>query len=117
MCASYSSFDNIHIYTNIVKILIKFNANVNLQDEDGCTALMHASYSYYKNIPLLLIKSGANVNLQNNDNDTAFIVAFSNECKNTILLLLRYNINTRLNNKPNFNIKQLIKYDKRFNML
>lgn len=51
----------------IVKILIKYNADVNLRDLDGRTALMMASTPKIIDI---LLKSGANVNIQNNNGET-----------------------------------------------
>lgn len=51
----------------VVKILIKYNADVNLRDLDGRTALMMASTPKIIDI---LLKSGANVNIQNNNGET-----------------------------------------------
>ena len=73
----------------IVKILIAANANLNLQNEDGTTALMFAVSSNHKEIVKLLIDAGADINLKDNDGDTA--LDFAKE-KNDIIKLLESKI-------------------------
>jgi serine/threonine-protein phosphatase 6 regulatory ankyrin repeat subunit B len=55
--------------------------NVNLQNKDGWTALMLASYHGHINIINLLINYGADVNLKDNDLRTAYDLAKTNEIK------------------------------------
>ena len=42
--------------TDIVELLIKYNANVNLRDHTGCTPLMEACKHGYVDIAKILIK-------------------------------------------------------------
>lgn len=63
------------IKTKIVKMLIRAGCNVNLQDNDGNTALSVATrYSDIK-IVKLLINAGSNVNLHNREGWTALMIA------------------------------------------
>lgn len=61
---------------DIVKLLIKYGANVNIQDTAGFTAL-HLSVEHNK-ITSLLIDTGANINQQNNAGDTPLMCCKSN---------------------------------------
>jgi ankyrin repeat protein len=54
---------------NIVKLLLEYGADVNLQDENGLTALIHSNNN---NIIELLLKYGADVNLSTNNGKTVF---------------------------------------------
>ncbi|USO00950.1 MAG: ankyrin repeat domain-containing protein [Alphaproteobacteria bacterium] len=58
-------------YTAIAKHLIEKGADVNLGDNQGMTALMHASENRNLDVVEYLIKYGADVNLKNNQNLTA----------------------------------------------
>jgi ankyrin repeat protein len=49
-------------HINVVKALLENNANLNLVDNNNCTALYYAVYYGYINIFHLLISSGANIN-------------------------------------------------------
>ncbi len=55
---------------NIVK-----NANLDLQDDYGWTALMYAIYHDPKGVPEFLIENGADLNLQNKKGMTALMFA------------------------------------------
>ena len=57
---------------NIVK-----NANLDLQDDYGWTALMYAIYHDPKGVPEFLIENGADLNLQNTNGMTALMFAAS----------------------------------------
>ncbi len=57
---------------NIVK-----QANLDLQDDYGWTALMYAIYHDPKGVPEFLIENGADLNLQNTDGMTALMFAAS----------------------------------------
>ena len=59
----------------VLKLLKKKKTDVNVKDDKGYTALIHASERGYKEIASMLIKKGADVNARNNDGDTALIYA------------------------------------------
>jgi ankyrin repeat protein len=59
-----------------------------LQDDDGWTALMHASYKMYYEIVELLLAKGANQNLKSNDKYTAGYTAYDLTSNNSIRFLL-----------------------------
>jgi len=61
--------------TAIVDLLIKAGANKDIKDNDGRTALMHATYYGHKDIVDLLIKSGANKDIKDNNGYTALMHA------------------------------------------
>jgi len=64
--------------TKNVELLLEKGANLNIQDKDGNTALIHAAkfgYTLYAGIVNCLIKANANLNIQNADGTTALIRA------------------------------------------
>ena len=68
-------------WNSIISDLIKKSTNLNLQDKDGKTALMHAfSFDYIMSnddLIYLIIKKSTNLDLQDKDGKTALIHAFS----------------------------------------
>ena len=89
-----------------VKILLKYGADVNLQEEKGWTSLMLASRnsnseSSEKTVKILL-EHDADVNLQNNDGQTALIMASCNSnsesTEGTVKMLLEHNADVNLQN-------------------
>ena len=75
----------------IVKILIDFGADVNVQNNNGWTALTFAaSYSKNPQVVTTLLNFGANVNAKDKDNDTVLINAVHyNENIEIIKILLQ----------------------------
>jgi len=53
-------------------------ANVNLKDSDGWTALMYAAMGGYMSSCKLLLNAGADPQVKNNDGDTAAVIAENN---------------------------------------
>jgi len=51
---------------DLVKLLIKAGASVNVKNKYGYTALMYASINNHLDIVKLLIKAGADINIKNN---------------------------------------------------
>jgi len=83
----------------IVKELIKYRANPNLQDENGYTALLYATENEDLEIVKELLKAGANPNFQNEDGDTALhFASYENENLDIVKELLKAGANPRLKN-------------------
>ena len=59
----------------VLKLLKKKKTDVNAKDNEGYTALIHASVTGQKEIVSILLKKGADMNARNNDGDTALIYA------------------------------------------
>jgi len=60
---------------DIVKLLIKYGANINLQDNDGCTVLMCAILKQEVRVVKLLIKSHCDINIKTKYGRTGLIIA------------------------------------------
>ena len=86
-------------YIKIITKLIKYKANINIQDKYGWSALMIASNNNYLNIVNLLLKG--NNNLQNNFGETALIISSENGYLTIVKKLLEYNISINLKNNNN----------------
>jgi len=96
-----------HGYTEIVRRLIEKGANLsspakrekganlNIQNEEGETALMIASGGDYTDIVRLLIEAGANLNIQNEDGKTALMFASNTDI---VRLLIEAGANLNLQN-------------------
>lgn len=78
----------------LIDILIKLGANVNIKDEESKTALMRAAYRGNKNIVQKLIACGADVNflgyLENFTQKTFFQVIVQTGRKEIIEILIKY---------------------------
>ena len=73
---------------DIVKKLIKLNADVNARDNYGITPLMIAASFGYNNIIQILIVAGADVNLRSFSGDTALSLAMKNDFHSTVAFLV-----------------------------
>lgn len=71
----------------IAKKLIRSKAEINIQNEEGLTALMFAVQGNHLELANLLIKEGAEKNLQNKYGKTALDFAKQNENKEMIRVL------------------------------
>ena len=79
-------------HKEIVKLLLKYNANVDIQDSDEWTALMWASLGGHKEIVKLLLEDhNANVDIQDSDGWTALMIASSYGHKEIVKVLLDHN--------------------------
>ena len=68
--------------------------SVDLQDEDGSTALMMAVVEDNKEVAALLLERGANVDLQDKDGRTALMKAVDGNNKEMAALLLAHGAST-----------------------
>lgn len=87
------------IYSNdiyISELLINNNANVNIQDNTGKTSLIHNIIKNNIDIIELLLESGANVNIQDNEGRTALIYAVTYNNYYITDLLLKYRANPNI---------------------
>ncbi len=76
-------------YTEIVDLLIKAKANLNIRGQYGCTALMEASAKGHKYIVNFLISGEADLNLQNEYGYTALMEAAVRGHKQVVELLIK----------------------------
>src|SRR5574337_844034 len=65
--------------TEKVKSLLAEGADVNTRDQDGWTALMHASWHGHSGISGMLLNKGADVNAKASDGETALMRAAERE--------------------------------------
>ena len=72
---------------DVVELQLKEHVDINIQDENGETALMLASKNGHIQVVELLLKEHADVNIQNEDGDTAIMLAIQNLCIQSIELL------------------------------
>ena len=69
-------------YVAVIEVLPSRGADINLQDEMGCTALMRAAYSGFEELINLLVNNGADTNIKDKDGRKAYdyyITKSSNE--------------------------------------
>jgi ankyrin repeat protein len=81
----------------LVKLLIEFGADVNVQDIHQWTPLIHAVASESPELVQLLIKSNANVNAKNKNGNTALMFAVTRKSPELVQLLI--------NNEADINAK------------
>ena len=85
--------------TEVVKLLIKENADVNVQDEDGWTALLLASLNGHTQVVELLIKENADVNIQKKNGVTALMLASVYGHTQVVELLIKENADVKIQSK------------------
>ena len=83
----------------VVKLQLKEHVNVNIQDEDGVTALMLASLNGHTQVVELLLKENADVNIQKENGRTALMLASLNGHTKVVELLLKENADVNIQNK------------------
>ena len=84
-------------FENFVRLL-DYGTEVNLQNEDGYTALMWAAIYGNLDIVRLLLDRGANLYLQNNNGKTALILASIHDHIDIVRLLLDRGANPNIQN-------------------
>lgn len=66
-------------YDNCIEMLLNHGANVNIQNNDGETAIMYGidlPFSFLENPLKMLLKHNANINIKNNEGNTVIDNAF-----------------------------------------
>lgn len=83
----------------LVKLLIKHGADINIKDKNGNTLLIWASWNNYQHIVKLLLEKGAHIEAKNKEEDTALLRAAMNNNKDIVELLTKYgaDVNTKDN--------------------
>jgi len=79
-----------------VGLLLEHDTDLNIQDNDGFTALIKASQIRHTKIVRLLLDAGAEVNIQNNEGKTALIWASQKGYIDIIRLLLEVDANPNI---------------------
>ncbi len=85
------------ISTDIVELLIKFGANLNLQSKKGFNALMFACRKNFAAVKLL-VDADADINLQDGSGNSALMIACRYGIKSVVKILLS-------NKKTNINLQ------------
>ena len=86
----------------IIQRLIEKGANINIQNEDGVTALMMASNEGLSEIVELLLQNGADPNIHSNNGRTALMRACNHGNSKVAKHLLRFNANPQLVDNDGF---------------
>ena len=89
-----------------VKLSLERGADINLQDRDGCTALLMAARINNIEMVELLLERGADINLQDKYGDTAFFEALLNKNIEMVELLLKRDAD--INFKNNYGVTALL---------
>lgn len=74
----------------MVKLLLKFGADPNLQDNEGETPLFKAVKWHHHNIVKTLLEAGADFNLPNNDGVTPKMIAIEDDDTYVVDLMEQY---------------------------
>ena len=79
---------------NLCRLLLDHNANVNIQDNAGCTPLNWCACKGYENLCRLLLEHNANVNIQDKDGSTPLHLSAcrNRDCSKIIDLLVKYGV-------------------------
>lgn len=62
-------------HVQIVQLLLRYGANVDMRDKDNINAIMFASFNGHANVVKVLLNAGADGNYVNKDNKTALMLA------------------------------------------
>lgn len=83
------------------KILCKYGANVDIQNNDGVSSLMIAAFNADELMIEILLQYGANVNLTDSMYKGALIYAIFSGCIECIRKLISYNVNINMKERDN----------------
>ena len=105
--------ENSDSYSNnpeIVKILLNAGADLNKQDIDGNTALIHAVYFNSIEVATLLLEAGVDIDKQDNYGNTALMSAASSNRRENVELLLNYGADEFILNDNNESFYDYLTY-------
>lgn len=77
--------------TNLIQMLIDKGAYLNVNDNEGYTALMIAAQEGFAQTAEFLINKGANINAETNNGHTALSIAIQYDHKDVVDVLLKHN--------------------------
>ena len=83
-----------HNYNAIVEILVKYGANINIDNKNGDFPLILASHSRTPEITKILLNAGANVNIHDDMGINALHMAVMSNHPNTAKCLIKSGIDT-----------------------
>ena len=90
---------------DIVKILLKRGADVNLKSKEGNTPLMAAAFNHHESVVKILLEAGAEVNTKNEADETALSLAREEKQEGIIQHLLQAGAQDIKKRCPNPNVK------------
>ena len=79
---------DVHQHLEDVQFLLNHGAEINACDDEGCTALIHASRTGFTTIVRTLLDSGADLEAQDQDGETALLAALYKKKTEIVHLLL-----------------------------
>lgn len=89
-------------YPPIIKLLLENGADPNIKDDNGSTALFHASANNIPETVALLLRGGADPNVQNDKGNTALIYASLYDRPNIITSLLKADADPNIQSDRDF---------------
>jgi E3 ubiquitin-protein ligase mind-bomb len=75
-------------HLDVIKVLLKFNADVEIEDKDGDRAVHHAAFGDEPTVIKLLAQAGADLNARNKRRQTALHIAVNKGHNNVVKTLL-----------------------------
>jgi E3 ubiquitin-protein ligase mind-bomb len=75
-------------HLDVIKVLLKYNADVEIEDKDGDRAVHHAAFGDEPTVIKLLAQAGADLNARNKRRQTALHIAVNKGHNNVVKTLL-----------------------------
>ena len=101
----------------IVKLLLDYDNDVNMQDEYGWSAVTIASYEGNSEKVKLLLKYGADVNMQNNDGWSALMLTSQDGYIETAEVLLKYQADVNQQKNDGWSALMIASYNGKIRMI
>ncbi|XP_063132004.1 mucin-5AC-like isoform X2 [Rattus norvegicus] len=107
----------VHNHPDVVTLLLEYNSNINIQDDEGCTPLIKAVQCQNTDCVYILLRHNANPNLTDFHGNTAFHHAASRGNIKIVKLLLKYNVDFEAKTKYGLTPLQLATYENHTEMI